>query len=192
MRSLLVLDLKLERKHASRHESLTQSPMSETLWQKSSHESALLQNIRRGKFLSCLNQIGNFVSNFFKFLSSPGSALCRKRNSHIHILSFGFDSIMDIAKSADGSAGTEVWPGIQRHVKCFAIRPVDYRRVPGESNESFPAVLALVGVPPQSKPPFSLAIFAGNAQEDCGFISSSRAIQEAPGKAGLAQTCRWE
>jgi hypothetical protein len=134
-----------------------QSTHQESLPGEGTPKLPLLESILGGKLLSVLNQIGNFVGNFFQLLSRLASALGWERYGHANKLILISDPIMGIGETADGSVRTEAWAGVQRHMKCFAVRPVDYRRVCGESNEKFPAVCALVAISLQGRTPGSIS-----------------------------------
>ncbi len=158
----------LQRQHqrASKREKYSDQLIGqELLPEEANPKLALLQKIGGSKLLSVLDQLGNFVGEFFDLLGSLAWAPYRERNCHSNELILRSDSIMRVNESADGPTSAETWPGVQRYMKCFSVRSVEYRRVPGESNKCLPAVFTLVGVSLQRNTPVAGVIVEGRYQK---------------------------
>ena len=121
-------------------------------------EMAFVESVRGEKLGSVLDQLSDFVGKFFDLFSRLVPAFYREGKQDSNKLILRPDSVVDINERADGSATIGKRASIQRYMEGFTVRSVDYRRVPGESNERFAAVLAPVGVSLQGEDPSSAAI----------------------------------
>lgn len=147
-------------------------------------KSALVEGTRGGKFVSVLDQLGNFVGKFFDLLGSPAGTTYWEQNCHINELILWADSVMGIGESADAPGGSDTWPCVQRHMECFSVRSVDYWRVPGKSNENLPTMSAGVGVPLHRETPCLPTVFPQTVTERRAKSEKSH-VRKSPFPAGL-------